>query len=365
MSTQLLSRVILGLALALSTFSTTGAQETPAQINELINKAVNLLFFGSEEPISVGHGWRGFFLDPGGIPQLSDTMPLAEYYLELNSLDVTLHVEQGRATPNEGASLATRWKDLVNGIERRPETGHVIDWLEVEADRIDQARTRFYVDSLYFTKYQEYESRFNLLEECKLSGSGIWRLGDLAKYLSLTSAAQSTATDWHLFGWKREMDAEMAIRGFSTTERRRLRRLLQSFEQGHEAANDTVLATWFSPPRGTWRDLDTWVRIDIPEATFEVARIRLIRPWFEIETIYREKLPLDERKIGSSQPISDGERSGVLSFPHGMIGSFIEELVLVRNVRLVDAATHPLNFAHSNSIINRAGYVVRGLPKYP
>ena len=77
--------------------------------------------------------------------------------------------------------------------------------------------------------------------------------------------------------------------------------------------------------------------------------------------IFREGEGMDGLVSSGSIPTED-------ALPEGKMSAFVEELLLVRDIRLMsglDQSDHPLSkFAYPDAI-NLVGYVVRVLPKLP
>ena len=100
------------------------------------------------------------------------------------------------------------------------------------------------------------------------------------------------------------------------------------------------------------------------DISFEIARIVVVRPWFDACALVAGQVRFSENE----EPVSDGMKPSELVLPSVRIGAYVEELVLIRGIRIngtLAVENHPLSSIATPDSINLLGFVIRSLPKLP
>ncbi|MEO1527428.1 MAG: hypothetical protein AAFX06_18515 [Planctomycetota bacterium] len=341
-------------------------QQGEPQVFTTLIRDVNSTLLGSELPVKTELGSIGFALATG-IPSLEDhatETPSCHSYSLGSGLDRPLIVENGHAAFNGfEESLASHWKEVV--LAARSESPKSIGsaWLDRPARRTEIAAgvELNAMPSHYLVKFSNFEKRIELLQRCRANGNELWRLiPSLKGYLTFDEALRSERENWELFGWRSEIQGEFEAISQARYLHRPTRLLRESI--------DGDLTTYYSPLPETWSNMANWIpvqtRIGGRQVEFEISRVRVIRPWFNVSLLYDGRVFLDESLLDRPDvPLSRGEETTLLTFPTGKIGTYIEEIILLRRSSR-GGAVPPELYSHSN-VVNVLGFVVRGLPKLP
>jgi hypothetical protein len=365
----------------------------------LIRQLSNLLL-GSEQPLQIddNRGWRGVLLAPPGTPVTpiitafdglsGGTQSVVQLLDSIQLFDKALTVEDGLAAAGE-RSIGTVWEDLVERCmptsERflrtaRSETDES-KWLFKKTDRIDDARgIKFEREpSRYLNRYREFESMYQVLANAEVTGDGAWRMHPkLETFPSVRDAKDTILRDWVRYGFKTEIEA--ADLTFRKSEGQKqwsdwtnVRQRFQS-ERLYIDAKQWVPRTYLFPPASEWMSMSSWSSLKVVTTggklvKFQLARIRIHRPWLALDDLLDGKLVVNSVNAKKDNyTLSSGDVPTLTKYPRGRMAVFADELLLVRQLRFEDAEAaqvHPLGRFTYPDAINLAGYVVRVLPRLP
>jgi hypothetical protein len=340
-------------------------------------------------------GWRAVVLSTPGSPlsptisafdpQGFDTTSLSQLYENMTLFDKTLSVHNGLAIANERA-LPEVWADLLDrtlpkdlSAEERRQAEAAASILFKRADDVDQVRHIEYLTepSAEFRKYREFELIYKLIKKSQLQEDGSWRLHPrLSEYTSLDEAEESVLNDWLCFGRKQRIETAIADYRLRTQVERweTWTRARKRFDANRIQLDGSrwVARTFLYPPPASWISLSSWFHVkqsvrDGIMVEFEMARVKVIRPWLSLADVLEKKLRLNS-SVGSnaSFELSTGETPSFDKFPSGRLAVFAEEMLLVRNIRWSPAdkivQDHPFGMYTYPDSINLAAFIVRGWP---
>ena len=325
----------------------------------------------------------------------SDTVSVAKLLENISTFDRPVSITDGIANPGPTplAQVREQLLELARPDYRQQHTGLEsepgISVLFRQTDEIDRARGIEYLrePSEAMQKYREYELSFRALVSQEASKSGMWRLiPSLSRFSSIDEAKASILSDWTAFGYKMEIEkAQQLLESRTNSAAWKTWTTAQaSFNNTRTYINpDTwVPLTILFPPPSEWLNMGTWLRASssstIPNTVvlFQVARVKIIRPWLALDSILDGKLRIGGSKdaLAKAALISDGTPPTVLTYPHGSLAVIPEELILVRNIRFVakdivpeqriqGKGSGPLGLFSYPDNVNLLGYVVRAIPK--
>lgn len=231
------------------------------------------------------------------------------------------------------------------------------------------------------SKYMQAYRRYENLVRVMISGrdSDLWRLHpDLKNYTSYGQALSASSQRWIRYGYKDQI--ESAIKVLETDQNtaawRKWSTMRNAFDVNRIQVDvaRSIPQTILLPQPGTWAESTIWSRASVSATggqryNFHIGRVKVIRPWLDLDTLLGSSELFDTASSQTHTTLSDGASPTASSFPTGALPAVVDELILVKQVR-VDAGgasttVHPLSaFAYPESV-NLLGYVVRTLPKIP
>jgi hypothetical protein len=382
-------KLTLALTLfALSPFFSSRVFAQKSRAPAFLRELTSVLLAG-DSPLELGDelGWRGVVLTEISIPNIQEISrrPRATRQQQLDilqamqSFDRPLSVTKGYGIQADTV-ISEIWQDLLKHMvvsSVRPNgTEHgLLRVLRPGAlDSIDRARKSGDKPSPITEKFYAYRRRMDLLSQCEDLGSTAWRLEPgLARYGDLAEAKRETLEDWKRFGWYEEVSSAKEI---TVLKKDAVLFSADVFERYNltPANRRPTLKTWLSPPADAWDEMPYW--LGMRSATFggrgtveyQLARVRIVRPWFHIDDLLDGRLRLDPEAFDAygNYFLSDGAKPTLLDYPlKGKLSVYPEEVILVRNIKydaLGPDPEHPLNFPDPS--VNLLGYVVRTLPAF-
>lgn len=334
-----------------------------------------------------GLGWQGVVLASPG----SSIAPLTEAYSGLpgslqqylaNSTVYDRPVSMTAGFAQLGPRpLSAIWKDVLD--ETRPQeplprdrvlNQTTMKWLFKPIYKRGKVIGYTREPSKYLLRYKEFQSQYKMLMLGKVSE--LWKLDPrLKKYKTFEQARETILRDWAKSGFKAEVESATWSFEASATGPQ-----WQRWMSANEDFNTHLIPidthtkspeTYLFPPPAAWSTVSSWIRAvsgdeDGQSFHFQLARVKISRPWFDVDQLVSGDLKAQKSDV---ERISDGARPSDVSFPTGRMPCFIEELIIVRDIKLSGAinsdSKHPLaSFAYPDGI-NLVAYVVRVLPKMP
>jgi hypothetical protein len=350
------------------------ADESLNQRESFLND-ISTILFGSGMPLSLGDGlgWRGVVISPNG-----ETLPrFRRLFEDARRRNQTRRGPSSRRDILETMRAFDKPLFVRDGIAGRLEIPITQIWQEVIFNarsgrpRLEVADCPSLSDSPSESQYDEYLSRIQAVTRSQLRKySGEWRLdGRLSLFGSSGEALRTLNNDWRLFGVRDLVESsracEMArFNDSAVLARQELKRAAEDEDFG------PLCETYLFPSPEQWEEYPNWLSIQLTDASgegaisFEVGRIQLIRPWFHIEKLLTGEI--DSQAAAGEQGYSDGQPPTTLAYPKGRLSVYIEEILLVRQVRFTGKGRfdeHPLRnkFAYP-AVVNLLGYVVRAMP---
>ncbi len=344
---------------------------------------------GTFVTVGAGGGWQGVVLSPPG----TSLAPITEAYSglpgELSQVLANNTVFDRPLAMNGGVPtfsptpIASIWENILE--ETRPSeplpkdrllSVAVMKWLFRPLYKNNRVVGYSREPSRYMVRYREFEDAYMMLQRGR--DSGLWKLDPrLRKYPTYEDAQTEILREWYKSGYKAEIDtATWSFQASAGGD------VWKSWAVANEQFNAHMLPidiytrlpeTYLMPPPASWSSVSSWIRAvsktpdDAAEYRFQMARIRIVRPWMDLDALLSGKLVFHSG-VKSSVPISAGTVPSADAIPEGRMSAFVEELLIVRDVRLVSGVPengHPLSkFAYPDGI-NLVGYVVRVLPEIP
>lgn len=361
---------------------------------QLLSEELTKLFHGGNgEFVSVGadRGWRGVAIVPPGtsISQISsayDGLPdtIVQKFVNDSIFDRPIVSENSYAKLGV-RSLETIWEEILEKTrpleplprDRRASWG-IYRWIFQPILRNGKVIGYNREPSRYVKRYREFEEQFNVLVNGK--ETGLWKLHPrLKKYEDYEDAVAGVLNDWNKSGFKAEVEA--ATWSFENTASGDAWRNW-SFARVHFEAHRVPIEegiklpeTYIIPPPSAWPTMGSWVKAksailgEDKQISYQVARIRLLRPWMDIESLVSGDLRIILNAGEPEYVVSSGIVPSQSELPSGMLPAYAEEIILVRDIVLPDGKTevpgHPLGIFASPSAINLIGFTVRTLPAVP
>lgn len=340
--------------------------------------------------IAVGEdlGWQGIVLAPPG----TSLAPITEAYSgvpgELSQVLANNVVFDRPLTVVDGfpifspVPLASVWNSILE--ETRPAdplprdrllTWATMKWLFSPIIKSGKVTGYTREPSRYMKKYREFEEAYSMLQRGR--DSGLWKLdARLRHYSTYEEATAAIMREWYKSGFKAEVDA--ATWSFQTaTGGDKWKRWASANEQFKEHMLPVSVytkrpETYLLPPPASWSNVSSWIRAvsrttdGAVEYRLQLARIKVARPWFDIDALISRELTFPNPTVSAS--VSDGTVPSAQALPKGRMAAFVDELIIARDVKLMKGEpdnNHPLSkFAYPDGI-NIVGYVVKVLPKIP
>jgi hypothetical protein len=406
----------ISAAFVFATDTSVAQSPSPGERSQFIAE-INTAFFSTTngEPLSLGkgEGWRGFVLAGPGTPLTAFSTPydalghgsvnISKLLDSVSSYDKVLLVESGIA--QQGVqSIAEVWELILNNSRpssvasaARPVSEDVQRILFREPDDIDRARGIEYRSepSPEVLRYRDYNALYRMLVVSESRGDAAWRLHPkLAGYGSLEDAKVGILNDWIEYGNKVEVEAALAKYEVehNSSEWRIWSRANAMFSNNRLPLDDyaTVPITLLSPEPSDWFGIANWFNCvsatvisgQAIRVRFQLARVRIERPWLDIELLINGGLHVQG---ALARAISEGKAPDVTSYPKGIRAVYPEEIVLVRNIIFTQGngssevridnpnnsqpfglvSTHPLGLYSYRDQINLLGFIVRALPSIP
>jgi hypothetical protein len=385
--------ILLLVLFGFGTGSMASAADNAVQKRFSIEMARGLL--GSQSqfvPLGDGHGTRGFLLAEIG----STATPISEAYSGVQGeftqaladaivFDKPVVAVDGVAVLT-GDSLAGAWRDILDHsrpgfsiTKDRALDERTMKWLfKPNKGQTDPKKKYSRERSSYYKKYQEFEKKYSLLLAAQQGE--VWRsIPGFSSFKSFEAAERNLLNEWFKSGYKAEIDS--AMWRFSSTvpfvEWQAWAEANAKFESNMVpyAQFLNLPVTRLFPPPASWSSVSMWFRGVSRDASgggqyqFQFARVRIARPWMDLDALLLGKIKFSQDKERPFM-VSGGELPSETSLPSGVLGAFIEELVLVRNVTKIGTVDnvqdgHPLGLFAYPDAINLLGYVVRTLPALP
>lgn len=350
--------------------------------------------FGAENPVlnlGEGVGARIFLLAQTG----STISPISEAYsgvqgdltqslAEAVVFDRTVMSSDGFAIMKE-ESLSDVWRKIIDAsrpgfslIRDRALDTQTMKWLFRPSQKRDSGRTIYTREaSTYYSRYLDFEARYLLLLSARQSD--VWRaIPEFTRYASFESAERSLLNEWFKSGYKSEI--ESAMWRFAATvpvsEWQNWAKANETFEANMIPYGPylTLPVTRLIPPPASWSSVSIWYRASASggraggEYKFQFARVNVVRPWLKLDSLLSGMI---RPGIGDRPTlmVSDGVFNNG-QVPGGVMGGFIEEIILVRNISYSGSDSnnmfeHPLGRYAYPDAINILGFVVRVLPEIP
>ena len=378
----------------LSLFATTAFAQSDPTVQRRFAREMSRTLFGVDKgfvDIGSNQGQRGFLL-----PQIGSTIaPIVEAYSGTQGqltqaladtivFDKPITAASGIAVPSD-AKLPDVWREILD--ESRP-------GFTISRDRALDAQTMRWLFkrnksrnpkqlysreiSPYYIRYKEFQARYSLLLAAR--EAEVWRsLPGFSKYKTFETAQKELLSNWFKSGYKAEI--ESAMWRFSSAvpflEWEKWAAANAQFEANVIPYSEHIRlpVTRLFPPPASWSTVSIWYRgvskaADVAsEYRFQFARVQIVRPWMDLDALLSGRLKIGKSAI-DAQVVSDGAAADENKVPQGVLGAFIEEIVLVRDITKSGGQNsvpdgHPLgNFAYPDAI-NVIGYVVRTLPAIP
>jgi hypothetical protein len=377
-------RVAVGCLMSALYCSSVGSatdQNAPTFLDELVRgilrRSTNF------EVLGPNLGWRGLGLAQPG----TSISPLVEAYYGVagglaQSLANVVVFDRPVIQLKDGyvsfglRSLDTQWSEILK--YSRPQlvlpkdrqlSSAVMKWLFRPILKSGKIIGYSREPSKYLIRYREFESMFTVLRQGQQNG--LWRLDPrLSRYKEYNFAFEDVVRNWQSSGYKAEVEAATWTSQSSAggEEWSNWSSSNEKFEN-HRIPIDAISylpETYLFPPAASWSSVSGWTRIKSTsgdgEYRLQVARVKIERPWFDIDALVNGKLRLN----AGSPTLSDGSTPTSGTFPSGALAGFVEEMVICRDIRFFGTAPDAMNplgsFAFPDGI-NLLGYVLRVLPK--
>jgi hypothetical protein len=337
-------------------------------------------------------GWNGVVLVAPG----TSLAPLIEAYngypgdLTQSLADVTVFdrpvkVHNGYAV-FDTRTLSAVWSDILNNTmpasplpKDRMLAQAVMKWLFKPILKKNKVVGYTREPSRYAFRYKEFSDTYGQLLRGQVND--MWRLDPrLRKYSTFEEAKAAVTHEWYKSGYKGEIEAATWSFNAATTNPEWL-----SWSQSRESfarnarpvdAFRSEQETYLMPPPASWSSVSSWIRMFSKTATggeyrYQIERVKIERPWFDVGSLTRNKLTLPPNSGTSSDlVISNGTPPTFEQFPKGDMSAYVTELILVRDIRYNGASqdadiSHPLGRFSYPDTVNLLGYVVRILPELP
>jgi hypothetical protein len=342
-----------------------------------------------------GQGWRGVVLAPPG----TSLAPIEEAYggfadnlvqtlTDELVFDRPVHVRDGELIFSP-LTLQSVWSDLLTRTmptdalyKGRTLPTDVSRWLY--APILSKGKKRYVIGysdhpSVYLNTYERYQSLYTLLNAGR--SNDLWRLvPELKKYKSFAEADRDVRYLWLRYGFKAEIEsAEARLALFQNGQHWRDWIAVKAlYDNNQIPVNEalTLPTTILFPPPGSWSTIGSWLQLqsrvltDGPIVHYQLERVSVVRPWFDIQALVDNRIAID-KPTNPDFIVSDGQISLPDNTGNGTLVGYVEELLLIRDVHAIGAggnfqqSKHPLaSFAYPDAI-NLVGYVIRLLPKSP
>jgi hypothetical protein len=353
-----------------------------AEEREPFLRELSALLLANDGPVQADNGWSAIAIDHQAIPHFQreflDYRQREGRQLEIlgsiDVLDYPLNVTGG-LVQRETTSLSLLWKDLLLRLEPIEDVPLPVDLPKLyrSPDRVEAARGGANPRTPLFEKYRAFRGEYDSLSLALVEEGGAWRLRtELSQFGSLREASNAVERDWEYFGGQLEIGSALRVKDLLTSS---LIRAQERFEELdlRPQSRQPALKIWLSPPPDAWATMGSWLACRSRTfngegvVAFQLARVRVMRPWFMIDDVIDGRLRPSE-DWSSRNPdyvFSAGGTPSLMETPTGgKANAYIDEIILVRNIaydaRGRDPA-HPLSWAYSD--INLLGYVLRVLPR--
>ncbi|MBL8829961.1 MAG: hypothetical protein JNM18_23480 [Planctomycetaceae bacterium] len=345
-------------------------------------RELSALLLASDGPVQTDKGWLGVAIDHQAIPDFERVFkvyrPQEGHQLEIlraiDALDYPLSVSGG-LVKRETASISLLWKDVLLHVEleEAATSPAALPALHRPPDRVEAVRDDPHPRTPLHEKFLVARGQHNLLSLAVLEESGAWRLrDDLNHFSSLGEAFSGVVADWSYFGGKLEVGAALWVNDLKTSP---LIRAQERFDDHNlrPESRQPALKVWLSPPPDAWAGMGSWLTCrsrtfkGAGSVIFQLARVRVMRPWFSIDDLIDKRLRLSADWLARNPDyvLSAGGTPTLMDYPTGgQLNSYVDELLLVRNIVYDERGRdpeHPLSFAYDD--VNLLGYVVRTLPR--
>ena len=366
---------------------------------ELFLADLSTLLLGRNQPVPLDNqSFRGIVLAPPGTAisplitafdaQSADFQSVAQITDAISAVDKPLLVQSGIGSGSD-RTISDIWETILqNSMPKPPRSPEELvtnvdvgRWLFRQPDAVDLVRgVRFDREpSDYLLRFREFESTFQLLTATEQRDDGAWRLHPrLAGFTRLQEAKAAILADWVKYGYKIEVErADYSFRQAALVEPwAAWSNAKANFDSERVLINPqrSVSRTFLFPPPFTWMTLSTWLNGSARSiqgrqiATFQIARVRINRLWFPLESLLDGSIQIDSNASAKVGLISDGTTPTLLNYPRGRLSVIPEEILIVRQIRFPvesDKTNNPLGVFAYPDTINLVGYIVRVLPKLP
>lgn len=333
-------------------------------------------------------GWQGVALAQVG----ATIEPLVQAYsgepgdrfqlltnTEIFGRPVTIHEGRVSFLPT---SLAEIWKKVLESSA--PETSlrkdrklsvSVMRWLFRPLKKNGRTVGYSREESRFVRRYREFEARYSILVRAK--NNNVWKLiPQLARFSTYEEAERSIIEEWIKAGYKHEVESAYWVfqKSKNPTNWSDWFIANENFKNNLETINfhQKLPVTFLLPPPSSWPTVSSWTRaIHASDALngefrFQFARVKILRPWFDIETIIDGRIKLG--KEGRGIIVSEGTRPTFNKSGGGRIPGYVQEIILVRDIHFLgpkkpDIRDHPLAAFAYPEAINLLGYIVHMLPE--
>jgi hypothetical protein len=233
--------------------------------------------------------------------------------------------------------------------------------------------------SRYVLKYRYYQTLYSFLLNTRAAG-GWHEHPKLTKFSTFDDASNEILNEWIQYGYKDKVD--IATQAFEAAQKesdwKTWTDAKARFNSGQILVDQyqRISQVLLFPPPSSWSEIGSWMRFQSKsDATaqsirYQLARVKIERPWFQIEDLTTGRLKVDsaDPKNGNFT-LSDGNAPSTTILPNGELAAYVDELLLVRNIHTdtggpITQSNHPLSVFSYPDSINLIGYIVR-VPRYP
>jgi hypothetical protein len=347
--------------------------------------------------LSNNQGWLGVVLAPPGtsLAALSEaydgqTGEVIRSVTNISSFDQPIFLQGGYGCLKP-ISIATVWDDFLKRAtphgpvnKRAKLESNTLYWLFASLT-VSKPKPHVAYDynrpSEFVVRYKGYEEIYDTLLAGK--GSELWHLHPaLKRYKTYNEARQQVMAQWVMHGYK--VEVETATKQYQAYKNGSAWRAWSAARAAFDNSQvpltpDTQSAsTFLLPPPASWSEVGIWLRAETRASTtagpisFQMARIKVARPWLQFEDLLSGTYTIDKQQVeNASYVLSDGSSPSYDNIGNGSMNAIIEELILVRNIRPRGSSSelsigdHPLTAFSNPDAVNLIGYVVRVFPAIP
>jgi hypothetical protein len=197
--------------------------------------------------------------------------------------------------------------------------------------------------SHYMIQYRMFEELYTILLNGK--ANDLWRLEPKLKHFkTYVEAEHSVLEDWIRRGFKSQIEeATSELEAVRMSPDWRPWSTARAMFENNKFPIDPdvgVSQTFLFPPPGAWSEVGSWMRLETnilgsgQNLRYQLARIKVVRPWMKIDSLLDGSLKIDtDLPSNLGYQLSDGTSPSFERTPAGLMPAYVEELLLVRNIR--------------------------------